>query len=200
MDQTERQGRTSCKLNYWRYLQCLFSCSSLDTHFGDLSSLERCRSPSVQFCFSKLGWNLILQHPLFDPCFTELTSVYWKDQALTASPSTASENTRCSGLSCENSYLNTELIWEISHNLFFRPFYLKSWQILERKEEECQKRHFKMVKGGTIGLIPKKRFQTDTQSGVRPSQMFDIFLHTKPTVGCDHNPVTLRNEISQNFC
>ena len=124
MDQTERQQRTSCKMNYWRYFWCLFSCSSLDTHFGDLFSLERYRSPSVKCCFSKLGRTLILQHLLFDACFTELSLVYLKDQALTASPSTASENKWCNGLSCENSYSNADLIWEISHNLFFRPFEL----------------------------------------------------------------------------
>jgi len=110
MHQAERQGRTSCKLSYWRYFQCLFSCSSFLAHFGDFFSLERHRTLPVQFCVSKLGRTLILQHLLFDACFTELSSVYLKDQALTASPNAASENTRCSGLSCENSYLHTELI------------------------------------------------------------------------------------------
>lgn len=38
-----------------------------------------------------------------------------KDQALTASPSAASENSQSNGLSCENSYSNAET----SRNVFF---------------------------------------------------------------------------------
>lgn len=49
-DQPERKGNClSCKLSYWTYFWHLLSCSSLDTHFGALFSLERRRSPSVQF-------------------------------------------------------------------------------------------------------------------------------------------------------
>lgn len=76
--------------------------------------------------------------------------VYWKDQPLQA----RLRKTHGAMGSRENS--NTELIWEVSHNLFFRPFELKSCQILEMKEEERQKRLFKRVKGRTISLSPEK--------------------------------------------
>lgn len=200
MHQTERQGRTSCKLSYWRYFQCLFSCSSLDAHFGETYfPLRDTDLRQRNFVSQKLGRTPVSQHLLFDACFTELFSGVSEGPGSQSLSKQALENTWCNGLSCENSYLNAELLWEISHNLFSWPFDLKSCQIWTRKRGRTPEETFQKDERRNHRFHPKKsRFHTDSLCGAKPSQMFDTFLHTKTTEGCDHNPVTSRNKISQD--
>lgn len=87
--------------------------------------------------------------------------------------------------------------WEISHNVVFLT--LHSQELSDFKVEECQ--NFQKGKRKNHWSHPWEEQVSHRQDGVEQSlQILDIFLQTKPTVVSDHNPVTLRNQISQELC
>lgn len=175
-DQPERKGNS--KLSYWTYFWHLLSCSSLDTHFGDL--IFPWETPiSISAIFSKVGRSWILQHLLLGTALTEFSLLgFWRARLSQPQQVQLQKTHRANGLSCEK--LES---WEISHNVFFltlRSQGLSDFKVEKRQDFQKGKRkkhwshpweeqvsHSVGVEKG-LQILDIFQYQNQTHSGLWP--------------------------------